>query len=84
MPDVSPDAPLWPELPITRLTGSRGGKLSDVFRMARPRLLPEADNVDMHSLRRSYATLLESAMNAGGRVSPTVIASLMGQARGTM
>jgi integrase len=38
----------------------------------------------MHSLRRSFATMLEAAMNAGGRVNPALIASLMGHARGTM
>jgi integrase len=84
LPDISPDAPLWPEIPVTSLTASRGGKLSDKFRAARPRLLPNADNVDLHSLRRSYATMLEAAMNAGGRINPAIIASLMGQARGTM
>jgi integrase len=84
LPDTTPDAPLWPELPITRLTESRGGKLSDKFRKARQRLLSEVAGVDMHSLRRSYATLLEAAMHAGGRVNPTLISTLMGQTRGTM
>ena len=37
LPDTSPDAPLWPELPVLKLTGSRGGKLSDRFRLGRPR-----------------------------------------------
>jgi integrase len=39
LPDTSPDAPLWPEVPVLGLTGSRGGKLSDRFRIARQRLL---------------------------------------------
>lgn len=34
--------------------------------------------------RRSYATALEAGMNAGGRVNPAIIASLMGQQRGTL
>lgn len=39
----------------------------------------------MHSLRRSYATMLEAAMNAGGKsVTGPIIATLMGHARGTM
>ena len=84
LPDTSPEAPLWPELPVLGLTGSRGGKLSDRFRMARERLLPDAVGVDLHSLRRSYATMLEAAMNAGGRVNPTLITTLLGQARGTL
>jgi integrase len=84
LPDQSPDAPLWPELAITRLTGSRGGKLSDKFRKSRPRLLPTAENVDLHSLRRSCATMLEAAMNAGGRINPVIIARLMGQSGGTL
>jgi integrase len=84
LPDRSPEAPLWPELPVLGLTGSRGGKLSDRFRMARERLLPDAAGVDLHSLRRSYATMLEAAMNAGGRVNPTLITTLLGQARGTL
>ena len=84
LPDTSPGAPLWPELPVLGLTGSRGGKLSDRFRMARERLLPDADGVDLHSMRRSYATMLEATMNAGGRVNPTLISTLLGQARGTM
>jgi integrase len=64
--DTSPDAPLWPEIPVLKVTGSRGGKLSSRFQMARERLLPDAMNVDLHSLRRSYATALEAAMNKGG------------------
>ena len=84
LPDTSPEAPLWPELPVLGLTDSRGGKLSDRFRMARERLLPDAVGVDLHSLRRSYATMLEAAMNAGGRVNPTLITTLLGQARGTL
>jgi len=84
LPDTSPDAPLWPEVPVLKLTSSRGAKLSDRFRKARQRLLPDAGGVDLHSLRRSYATMLEAAMNAGGRVNPTLIATLMGQARGTL
>jgi hypothetical protein len=84
LPDTAPDAPLWPELPVTSLTGGGGGKLSDRFRLARARLLPDAENVDFHSLRRSYTTLLEAGMNAGGRINPAVISTLMGQARGTL
>jgi integrase len=84
LPDTTPDAPLWPEIPITRLTESRGGKLSDRFGTARRRLLPKVVGVDMHSLRRSYATQLEAAMHAGGRINPTLISTLMGQKRGTM
>lgn len=84
LPDTSPDAPLWPELPILKLTGSRGGKLLDRFRKARSHLLPNSDGVDFHSLRRAFPTHLEAAMNAGGRVNPTLIDSLMGHARGTL
>jgi integrase len=84
LPETSAEAPLWPEIPITKLTGSRGGKLSDRFRVARERLLPAAIGVDFHSLRRSYATALEAAMNRQGRVNAALIASLMGHARGTM
>lgn len=81
---VPSDAPLWPEIPVLRLTGSRGNKLSDRFRMARTRILPDATGVDFHSLRRSYATALEAAMHRGGRINPTVVASLMGHQRGTL
>jgi integrase len=82
LPDTSPDAPLWPELPVLKLTGSRGGKLSDRFRLGRPRILPGAHGVEFHSLRRSYATALEAAMNRGGsRINPAITASLMGQER---
>jgi integrase len=85
LPDHTPDAPLWPEIPFLGLTNSRGGKLSDRFRKAKERLLPKAEGVDMHSLRRSYATMLEAAMNAGGKsVTGPIIATLMGHARGTM
>ena len=84
LPDKSPDAPLWPEIPLLRLTNSRGGKLSDLFRRARVRLLPQARNVDMHSLRRSYATMLEATMHGGGRLNPTLIATLIGHERGTL
>lgn len=84
LPDTSSDAPLWPELPILALTGSRGNKLSDRFRKARAHLLPGSEGVDMHSLRRAFATHLEAAMNAGGRVNPTLVDSLMGHARGTL
>ena len=84
LPDTSPDAWLWPELPIAQATNSRGDKLSDNFRKARGRVLPGSFGVDFHSLRRSYATLLEAAMHAGGRINPTLISTLMGQTRGTM
>ncbi len=84
LPDTSPDAPLWPELPVLTLTGSRGNKLSDRFRMARERILPGVQGVDFHSLRRSYATALEAAMHAQGRINPTTIATLMGHQRGTL
>jgi hypothetical protein len=40
--------------------------------------------MDFHSLRRAFATRLEAAMNAGGRINPTLIDSLMGHARGTL
>ena len=84
LPDKSPDAPLWPKLPYLRLTGSRGGKLSDRFGTARERVLPGAVGVDFHSLRRSYATALEAGMNAGGQINSTIITTLMGHARGTL
>jgi integrase len=84
LPDTSPEAPLWPEVPVTKLTNSRGNKLSNRFRVARSRLLSNVEGVDFHSLRRCYATMLETAMNARGRVNPAIIASLMGHARGTM
>ena len=84
LPSRDPDAPLWPEIPVTKLTASRGGKLSDRFRVAREQILPTAIGVDFHSLRRSYATALEAAMNRQGRVNQALIASLMGHARGTM
>jgi hypothetical protein len=84
LPDTTPDASLWPELPVLDLTNSRGVKLSDRFRMARARLLPDTVGVDFHSLRRSYVTALEAAMNAGGRLNPTLISTLVGQARGTL
>jgi len=77
LPDQSPSAPLWPDLNVKALTGSRGDKLSSKFGRARPRLLPGVEGVDLHSLRRSYATALEEAMNAGGKVTPAVIASLI-------
>src|SRR5947199_256512 len=65
-----------------RVAGSRGGKLSDRFRTARKRLLPGASGVDLHSLRRCYATMLEAAMNAGSRrINPAIIASLKGRTR---
>jgi integrase len=84
LPDTSPEAPLWPEVPVLELTNSRGGKLSDRFRSARESLLPKATFVDFHSLRRSYATALETAMNSGGRINPAIIASLMGHARSSL
>ena len=43
---------------ILGLTGSRGGKLSDRFRMARERLLPDGGGVDLHFFLLSYFTIL--------------------------
>lgn len=83
MPDTSPDASLWNELPTTA-DGRRGPKVTDRFIEARRRILGESDEVDFHSFRRNFSTALETAMHNGGRVNQETINLLMGQSRGSL
>lgn len=53
-------------------------------RHARASYPQQQAGLEMHSLRRSYATVLAAAMNAGGLLNAELIASLMGRARGTL
>lgn len=84
MPDTSPEASLWGELPAVGPDERRGPKLTDRFIAARRRILGESDEVDFHSFRRSFATALETAMHSGGRVKQETISLLMGQQRGSL
>ena len=82
--DRSPSAPLWPEVPPGGADGRRSKLLCSRFVTARRRILGPSAEVDFHSLRRSFATSLETAMHGGGKINPALIASLMGHTRGSM
>lgn len=91
LPDQSPKAPLWPEVPPQGPDGRRGKMLSTRFGTAKARLLRGLDDgrdprgVDLHSLRRSFAEALRNAMNGGERrITPNLIANLMGHAGATL
>jgi hypothetical protein len=64
--------------------------LSTRFGQAKARVLAKVEgarglsSIDMHSLRRSFATALRNAMNAGAEINPTLIGTLMGHEQRTL
>ena len=83
--DGSPDAPLWPEIPPGGANKSRAKTFATRFVILRRRVLGLSDEVDWHSLRRSWMTAGETAMHAeGSRVSEALINLLGGHKRGSL
>ena len=82
LPDTSPGASLWPEVPMQGGDDSRTKTIATRFVHIRRRLLPLAKGVDLYSLRRSFQTAAETAKNAGGRIDDGMIARLAGHGQG--
>jgi len=82
--DRSSGASLWPEVAGATKTEKRGKTLSSRFVVVRRRILGEDDEVDLHSLRRSFMTAAETALHAGGRINPELLALIVGHKRGRM
>jgi integrase len=81
LPDRSPGAPLWPEVPEEGADGRRSKTIGTRWPAIRRRLLGLSDEVDFHSFRRSFLTAAETAMHAGGRVNAPLIGLLGGHKR---
>lgn len=78
-----PEAPLWPEVPLSPAEGARRSKtVATRFVAVRRRILGDSDAVDLHSFRRSFATAAETALHYRGRLTRELVALLMGHARG--
>jgi integrase len=82
LPDTSPEASLWPEVPAQGDDARRTKTISTRFVAIRRRLLPKSAGVDLYSLRRSFMTASETAKNAGGRLDDGLIARLAGHGQG--
>jgi integrase len=82
--DLSPDAPLWPELPPGGANKSRAKTFATRFVIMRRRVLGLSDEVDFHSLRRTWMTAAETAMHAHGRINDALIGLLGGHKRGSL
>lgn len=74
--------PLFPEVPAQGPDGRRAKTIASRFTPIRRRILGDSDEVDFHSLRRSFLTAAETALHHGGRVTPELIALLAGHKRG--
>ena len=81
LPDRSPDASLWPEVPETGRDRRRSKIIGNRFPAIRRRILGEDDGADFHSFRRSFLTAAETAMHSGGRVNSELVALLAGHER---
>lgn len=81
--EQAPEAPLWPEVPLSPAEGARRSKtVASRFPVVRRRILGDSDEVDLHSFRRSFATAAETALHYRGRLTRELVALLMGHARG--
>ncbi len=81
LPDHAPDASLWPEVPEGGGDKRRSKFIASRFIPVRRRILGDSDEVDLHSLRRSFLTACETAMHGGGRLNGELIALLVGHKR---
>ena len=85
LPDQSPAAPLWPEVPASGADARRGKLLSNRFVPVRRRVLPGARGVDFHSLRRSFAVAVRDVLhNRPALGSLDLLSVLMGHREGTL
>lgn len=84
LPDTSPAAPLWPEIPPQGPDQNRAKPISTRFVAVRRRLLPGATGVDLYSFRRTFITAAETASHHGRPVTQPMIALLAGHARGSL
>ncbi len=79
---ASPEAPLFPELPIGGPDKKRSWKFSSRYASWRQTVLGKSREVDFHSLRRCFATHLEMAQAAGASVCTELARKdLIGHAR---
>lgn len=81
LPDRSPLASLWPEVPATGRDKRRSKIIANRFPAIRRRILGADDGADLHSFRRSFLTACETAMHSGGRINGELIALLAGHER---
>lgn len=84
LPDSTADAPLWPEVPAQGVDGRRSKTIATRFVPIRRRILGDDDTTDFHSLRRTFLTAAETALNLGGRLNSGLVSLLAGQKRGTL
>lgn len=75
---------LFPELKPGGPDSKRSWYTSKTFTRFRRKVLGDSDQVDYHSLRRSFATYLAHATTKTHKVNPQVIAELMGHTKGTL
>ena len=54
------------------------------FTLARRRILGQSSDVDLHSLRRSFVTAADTAINRSGRLESGMLARLIGHKQGTL
>ena len=81
LPDTSPGAPLWPEVPAQGADGRRSKTIGTRFPPIRRRLLGPSDEVDFHSFRRTFLTACETAMHGGGRMNEALVSLFAGHKR---
>ncbi len=84
LPDLAPDALLWPEVAGADQAEKKAKTLVNRFIAVRRRVLGEDDGADLHSLRRSFMTAAETALHAGGRINPELTDLIVGHKRGRM
>jgi integrase len=75
---------LFSELAQSGPDQKRSWNTSKRFTKFRRRVLGESNEVDFHSLRRTFATYLEHAMTRSPKVNETVIDELMGHKKKTL
>jgi integrase len=78
---ASNQGPLFPELKPGGPDQKRSWYISKRFTILRREVLGDSDALDFHSLRRSFATFLESASTRSPVVTESLIAQLMGHAK---
>lgn len=89
LPDTAPTAPLFPEIPAQGPDQKRGKMLTTRFLPAMRRILKDAGlettgEVDLHSLRRSFAQHVRNAMQEDGGVDTVLLGALMGHSESTL
>src|SRR5262249_42943464 len=78
------DGQLFSELDPGGPDTKRSWYVSKRFTEYRRKVLGQSDEIDFHSLRRSFATYIERAQGMSKAVNPSVIAELMGHKKQTL